>query len=114
MVHFLSATVVCFAAALDTNLVNAAPSFCQLLPISLRINVMPSFQAEVIANNGNGLSVGILVTVNFTDMNDSPMVNLPPEPYRGEVKNPGSGGEQPGGDQTWVRPSPPLTPRATS
>ena len=47
---------------------------------------MTSFQAEVIANNGNGLSVGIVVTVNFTDMNDSSVVNLPPEPHRGEVK----------------------------
>ena len=54
----------------------------------------------MITNNGNGLSVGILVAVNFTDMNDSPVVNLPPEPHRGEVKNPGSAGEQPGGNQT--------------
>ena len=61
---------------------------------------MTSFQAEVIANNCNGLSVGILVTVNFTDMNDSPVVNLPPEPHRREVKNPVSAGEQPGGNQT--------------
>ena len=61
---------------------------------------MTSFQAEVIANNVNGLSVGILVAVNFTDMKDPPVVNLPPEPHRGEVENPGSGGEQPGGNET--------------
>ena len=42
------------------------PSLCQLLPISLRIDVMTSFQSEVVANNGNGLSVGILASVNFT------------------------------------------------
>ena len=61
---------------------------------------MPSFQSEVIANNGNGLSVGILVTDNFTDMNNSPIVNLRPEPHHGEVKNGGSAGQQPGRNQT--------------
>ena len=75
-------------------------SLCQLLPISLRIDVMTSFLAEVTANNGNGLSVGILVTVNFNGMSDSPTVNLRPEPHRGEVKKPGSAGERPGGNRT--------------
>ena len=38
---------------------------------------MNYFQAEVISSNVYGPSVGILVMVNFTDMNYSPMANLP-------------------------------------
>jgi hypothetical protein len=58
----------------------AQPSLCHLLPISLRIDVITSFLAEVIANNANGLSVGILVTVDFTVMSNGALPSLPIQP----------------------------------
>ena len=47
---------------------------------------MTSFLEEVTGKNGNGLSVGILVSVNFTDMRHSPTVNLGSDPHRGKAK----------------------------